>query len=196
MRSVVPATIVTLAMIVGATGCSAVTDATEPVVTATAAEVGTPEPSATVPDTRRTQDTAASTPESTASPTEFIPYGDGRLPPGCTTRAFAFEVDDGGFATGTPPFEPEYVLVGEAFDSGEMDRARGVAEYDEEGVLVAYIVAEGDILLAIDARFCMSGVGAINHVWDENGNPVYIYPGDRLRLRADTMIDSMPGPHD
>lgn len=74
-------------------------------------------------------------------------------------------------------------VVTHARDAGSREHASGQTVLDEEGVPVAYVVAEGDTAVSIADRFCIGFVdylGWINSVRRDGVSE--LYPGDTLNL--------------
>lgn len=79
------------------------------------------------------------------------------------------------------------VMLAVPFDRGSMPHATGEAVLDEDGVPVAYKVADNDVISTIGARFC---VGEQWLYWANyvrrDGDTLYV--GDILNLDAHTIL--------
>lgn len=90
-----------------------------------------------------------------------------------------------------PPPEPTADLasaeVQEPVDTGSIDGAEGETVIHDDA-LVGYVVTYGDLMSAIEQRFGVAGLAALNDV-----DPKMIAPGDRLILRKGAVMPDISG---
>lgn len=127
----------------------------------------------------------AADPEGAA--TEYVDLGQGvSVPAGgpgdCTATSWLNIAQSGDASAHATLLGPELV------DMGPSEFAGGTAHHDDQGRIVSYTVAAGDVTTRIGERFCLGNGVAL----DSFNHKRTIHPGDVLILRPDPEIAWIP----